>query len=174
VDWSYQAGPRFIAGDDSQTQALVGAIAHLITALSAIKLFQVKSDRDWVFLYLISFFEILLAAGLSFSPVYLASLAVYLVCGVSTVVAFEIHKARRKVKPVETRLLVSRDERMLRIAARRARAPRNTEIRRLPIVSVVFLVLITVVALPFSRSTARRLSSFYAWRLEFEELHRLL
>jgi len=148
LDWSYQAGPRFIAGDDSQTQALVGAIAHLITALSAIKLFQVKSDRDWVFLYLISFFEILLAAGLSFSPIYLVSLAVYLVCGVSTVVAFEIHKARRKVKTVETRLLVSRDERMLRLAARRARAPRNTEIRRLPIVSVVFLVLITVLALP--------------------------
>src|SRR3954453_18367626 len=70
LDWSYQAGARFIAADDSQTQALVGAIAHLITALSAIKLFQVKSDRDWVFLYLISFFEILLAAGLSFSPVY--------------------------------------------------------------------------------------------------------
>ena len=27
LDWSYQAGPRFITGDESQTQALVGAIA---------------------------------------------------------------------------------------------------------------------------------------------------
>ena len=40
---------------------------------------RIKSDRDWIFLYLISFFEVLLAAGLSFSPVFLASLSVYLV-----------------------------------------------------------------------------------------------
>ena len=46
------------------------ALAHLIVFLSAVKLLQVKKDRDWVFLYLISFFEVLLAAGLSFSPVF--------------------------------------------------------------------------------------------------------
>src|SRR6266850_1469695 len=97
LDWTYQSNPSFSAIDDSQTQALVGAIAHLIVVLSAIKLFQVKSDRDWVFLYLISFFEILLAAGLSFSPVFLATLLLYLLCGLSTIIAFEIRKARRGV-----------------------------------------------------------------------------
>ena len=37
-----------------------------------IKLFQKKADRDWLFLYLMSFFEVLLAAGMSISPLYLA------------------------------------------------------------------------------------------------------
>jgi protein-glutamine gamma-glutamyltransferase len=147
LDWTYQSGLRFIGGDELQTNALVSAIAHLIVVLSAIKLFQVKADRDWVFLYLISFFEILLAAGLSFSPVFLASLAVYLVCGVSTVISFEIFKARRGLKPVNTRLLISRDS-LFRRPGRPAAGRGNIEIKRLPVVSLVFLLLISVLALP--------------------------
>ena len=46
--------------------------------LLAIKLLQKKSDRDWIFLYLMSFFEVLLAAGLSISLLYLSSFLLYL------------------------------------------------------------------------------------------------
>lgn len=101
LDWKYQS----IRGE-APGRLGVNALAHLIVFLSAIKLLQVKSDRDWVFLYLISFFELLLAAGLSFSPVFLATLTLYLLCSLSTVMAFEIRKAQRGVKHVETRLLV--------------------------------------------------------------------
>ena len=94
LDWSYQSSLELTNIGELQTKALVSAIAHLIVVLSAIKLLQVKSDRDWVFLYLISFFEVLLSAGLSFSPVFLASLGIYLVCGVSTVIAFETPQTR--------------------------------------------------------------------------------
>ena len=147
LDWSYQSSLELTNIGELQTKALVSAIAHLIVVLSAIKLLQVKSDRDWVFLYLISFFEVLLAAGLSFSPVFLVSLSIYLVCGVSTVIAFEIYKAKRGLKMVDTRLLVAHDSLLFR-RPRRAGAPRNTEIRRLPVVSIVFLFLIIVLALP--------------------------
>ena len=68
LDWQYQKG---VAGGAERLG--VSALAHLIIFLAAVKLLQVKSDRDWVFLYLISFFEVLLAAGLSFSPIFLAS-----------------------------------------------------------------------------------------------------
>ena len=78
------------------------------------KLLQVKKDRDWVFLYLISFFEVLLAAGLSFSPIFLGMLALYLLAGLSAVTAFEIQKARRAVTRTETRLLVPPDSRVFR------------------------------------------------------------
>ena len=61
LDWQYQATAG--TGD----LVAVDALAHLIVFLSAIKLLQVKSDRDWVFLFLTSFFEVLLAAGLSSS-----------------------------------------------------------------------------------------------------------
>src|SRR5687767_6081348 len=43
----------------------VAVLSHLILFLSAVKLFQRKHDRDWFFLYLISFFTVLLAAGLT-------------------------------------------------------------------------------------------------------------
>ncbi len=134
------AGPHKTAG--------VSALAHLILFLSAIKLLQVKSDRDYVFLYLISFFEVLLAAGLSLSPVFLASLSVYLICGLSTVIAFEIHKARRNLKPAETRLLVPPDSTIFRRLARHGVRRRNIEVRRLPLTTGVLLTLIFTLALP--------------------------
>ena len=91
-DWHYQKQ----IGEPAERLG-VTALAHLIVFLSAVKLLQVKKDRDWVFLYLISFFEVLLAAGLSFSPVFLGSLTLYLLCGLSAVTAFEIQKARRSI-----------------------------------------------------------------------------
>src|SRR5205807_9677003 len=92
----------------------VAVLAHLILFLSAVKLLQRKADRDWFFLYLISFFEVLLAAGLTASPVFLGTLILYLACALSTVVAFEIRRARRKVKASQTRLLVPPDSSLFR------------------------------------------------------------
>src|SRR6185503_8145441 len=99
-------------GQRSNTEVTV--LAHLILFLSAVKLLQRKADRDWFFLYLISFFEVLLAAGLSVSPVFVATLTLYLLCALSTVVAFEIQKARQKVTATQTRLLVPPDSTLFR------------------------------------------------------------
>ena len=66
----------------------IAVLSHLILFLSFIKLLQIKADRDWFFLYLISFFEVLLAAGLTASPLFLLTLTVYLLCALTTVVAF--------------------------------------------------------------------------------------
>lgn len=142
LDWQYQ---KEIA--DAREKLGVNALAHLIVFLSAIKLLQVKSDRDWVFLYLISFFEVLLAAGLSFSPIFLATLLLYLFCGLSTIIAFEIRKARRGVDLAETRLLIPPDSRIFKRLIRTG-ARKNTEANRLPLVAVGLLLLIFVLALP--------------------------
>src|SRR6266576_3353205 len=90
------------------------AAAALILFVAAVKLLQRKGDRDWFFLYLISFFEVLLAAGLSVSPTFLATLALYLRCALTTIVAFEIQKARGKVTGAQTRLLVPPDSTLFR------------------------------------------------------------
>src|SRR5215211_4357750 len=140
-DWHYQKA----IGEPTERLG-VTALAHLIVFLSAVKLLQVKKDRDWVFLYLISFFEVLLAAGLSFSPVFLGTLTLYLLCGLSAVTAFEIQKARRAVAHTETRLLVPPDSRVFKKSGRRSW--RNSEAARLPFVAVSLLVLIFVLALP--------------------------
>src|SRR4029453_3913822 len=124
LDWHYQ---RSIG--EVRERLGVNALAHLITFLAAVKLLQVKSNRDWVFLYLISFFEVLLAAGLSLSPIFLLTLGLYLPCAISTVIAFEIRKARRSVALVETRLLGPPDARVFRRLTSLA-GKRNVAVRR--------------------------------------------
>lgn len=141
LDWQYQKQ----LGEPTERLG-VTALAHLIVFLSAVKLLQVKKDRDWVFLYLISFFEVLLAAGLSFSPVFLGTLTLYLLCGLSAVTAFEIQKARRSLAYTETRLLVPPDSRVFKKSGRRSW--RSSEAARLPVVAVALLILLFVLALP--------------------------
>ena len=63
---------------------LPGILARLILSLTAIKLLQRKSDRDWIFLYIMSFFAVLLAAGLSISALYLLSFVSYVFIMVCT------------------------------------------------------------------------------------------
>src|SRR5829696_2848065 len=140
-DWHYQQ----TLGEPVERLG-VTALAHLIVFLSAVKLLQIKKDRDWVFLYLISFFEVLLAAGLSFSPVFLGTLTLYLLCGLSAVTAFEIQKARRSLAYTETRLLVPPDSRVFKKIGRHSW--RSSEAARLPFVAVALLVLIFGMALP--------------------------
>src|SRR5437870_11493393 len=137
----------------------VVVLAHLILFLSAVKLLQRKADRDWFFLYLISFFEVLLAAGLTGSPVFLVTLVLYLLCALSTVVAFEIQKARRRVTTTQTRLLVPPDSTLFRKLPMRLWRRRYLETRRLPLVSLGLLVLIVVLALPLFLIAPRTASS---------------
>src|SRR4029450_8564154 len=141
VDWQIQKS----IGEPAERLG-VTALAHLIVFLSAVKLVQVKKDRDWVFLYLISFFEVLLAAGLSFRPVFLGTLTLYLLCGLCAVTAFEIQKARRSLAYTETRLLVPPDSRVFKKVGRRSW--RSPEAARLPYVAVALLFLIFLTALP--------------------------
>src|SRR5215813_9569661 len=73
------------------------ALVHMTLFVSAAKLLQEKRDRDWVFLYLIAFFQMLLAAGLTFDAIFVASLASFLFFFISTLAAFEIRRARREI-----------------------------------------------------------------------------
>lgn len=92
---------QFLRVTLSSERAGAATLAHLILWLCLLKLWQKKSDRDWVFLYLISFFEILLAAGLSITPLFLAVLILYLLFSICTIIAFEIRKTQRVIKVLE-------------------------------------------------------------------------
>lgn len=142
LDW------QLLSGSELRDRVGVSALAHLILFLSAVKLLQVKADRDWVFLYLISFFEVLLAAGLSISPLFLFTLSLYLLFALSSVLAFEIRKMRRSVQIAETRLLVAPDSTLFRRITTRGKNQRQNEAGRLPLVSFLLLIIILVLALP--------------------------
>ena len=137
----------------------VAVLSHLILFLSAVKLFQRKHDRDWFFLYLISFFTVLLAAGLTASPMFLGVLILYLLCALSTIVAFEIQKARKRVTATQTRLLVPPDSKLFQKLPMRLWRRRYLETRRLPLVSLGLLILIVILALPFFLIAPRTASS---------------
>ncbi len=77
--------------------AIAGVLARLILLLTAIKLFQTKTERDWIFLYLMAFFEVLLAAGISISPLFFVSMILYLLVTLCAIIAFEIRKTSRTI-----------------------------------------------------------------------------
>jgi len=143
----------------SRVNPEVTVLSHMILFLSAVKLLQRKLDRDWFFLYLISFFTVLLAAGLTSAPIFLAILVVYLLCALATIVAFEIQKAGRKIAATQTRLLVPPDSTLFQKLPMRLWRRRYLETRRLPLVSAGLLLLIVVLAFPFFLIVPRTASS---------------
>lgn len=134
----FYIGKYKIIGGETNALLVVEILAKMILSLSAIKLLQKKSDRDWLFLYLLSFFEVLLAAGLSISPFYLVSLILYLLVTICAVVTFEIRKTSRAT-------VVSNRIERARINEINFR---KISVARLPLTAISLLLLIIVFATP--------------------------
>lgn len=156
LDWKYK-----FSGGYGREQAAVATLARLILALAAIKLLQVKTDRDWFVLYIISFFQILLAAGFSISPLLAASFIVYLFIAVTTIIAFEIRKSARKISDQRSKLLdttidtdAQPDGARKKPRRKKRRSPEShVEVLhnanyRFPIIAVNLLILTLVLAVP--------------------------
>ena len=130
---------RFQFFDLSISESMLpGILARLILSLTAIKLLQRKSDRDWIFLYLMSFFELLLAAGLSISLGYLLAFAAYIFAITCSIILFEIRKTDRQTRERSTDLHKST------IAERLTAIP----VRRVLATSGALILLIALVAVP--------------------------
>jgi protein-glutamine gamma-glutamyltransferase len=137
IAWKYQ-----IIGFALSESALAGLLARMILILAAVKLLQKKSDKDWIFLYLISFFEVLLAAGLSISPLYLASFVLYLLATICAVIAFEIRKTSREVwNDLETGQKSVKENEVEDVFGK-------TSILHLPVTSFLLLLIMISVAVP--------------------------
>lgn len=116
---------------------VAGILGRLILTLSAIKILQRKSDRDWIFLYLMAFFEVLLAAGLSISATYLLSFILFVFVMVCTVIVFEVRKTSGQVAA--------------KFASDKAIAtdqPAPLPARRLPAAAVILIFFIISTSLP--------------------------
>ena len=132
VGWKY----KFWIFSNGET-AVAGILSQLILLLSVIKLFQKKADRDWLFLYLMAFFEVLLGAALSISPLYLGSLILYLFVTVLAIVGFEIRKSSRVVDKISDKKSSETNESLNR-----------TPFRKLPATAIILLFLIAAFAAP--------------------------
>ena len=132
IAWKY----KFWSFASNET-AVAGILSQLILVLSVIKLFQKKSDRDWLFLYLMAFFEVLLGAALSISPLYLGSMILYLFVSVLAVIAFEIRKSSRFV-----------DKNLNKNTFQTSENLNKTPFRKLPVTAITLLILIVAFATP--------------------------
>jgi protein-glutamine gamma-glutamyltransferase len=116
---------------------VAGVLGRLILTLSAIKMLQRKADRDWIFLYLMAFFEVLLAAGLSISGLYFASLVLFVFVMVSTIITFEIRKTGRTTA-----------HNVANWGDAPAKEPTALPVRRLPGAAAALIVCIVLFAIP--------------------------
>jgi len=77
---------------------LIGGFGLLIQSVVGIKLGQKKGYRDWVFLYLLSFFSVLLSAAIDISPAFVFSLSIHIGLTASSLFLLEILRAESRLK----------------------------------------------------------------------------
>ena len=142
----------FVFIDAAFITSRVLALVHMTLFVSAAKLFQNKRDRDWVFLYLIAFFQMLLAAGLTFNAIFVASLALFLFFFISTLAAFEIRRAGREVSTLEEETIapIKQPQRIkYRMNEARAEGKKKNRVRYLFGASFAQIVIVAALTLPF-------------------------
>jgi transglutaminase-like putative cysteine protease len=152
IDWKVLEG--FEPPEQAGT-AGVSALAHLTVFLCCVKLLQVKSDRDWLFIYLVTFFQVLLAAGLSISPLFVVALCIYVFCSLLTVLCFEVRKASRRAPASETRLLIAHEKESVKSFSRRGAPRKAFRSSRLSLAALCLFVLIFALSLPIFFVTPR-------------------
>ncbi|NNE65529.1 MAG: DUF3488 domain-containing protein [Pyrinomonadaceae bacterium] len=138
VDWRFR-----ITGVLSGDLFAASGLAFLILFLSVVKLAQKKTNKDWIFIYLITFFEVLLAAGLSISPLYLVTLFSFLFTATCAIIAFEIRKSLNEGQDEAS----GQNTGIKRVATEDRESLRMPRLR-LPAVSIILLTAITLVGLP--------------------------
>ncbi|MEO6726734.1 MAG: DUF3488 and transglutaminase-like domain-containing protein [Blastocatellia bacterium] len=73
----------------------VVAVIHFVLFATSLKLLRVKGNRDWLWLYLVSFGVVLMSAGLMAGTHFLLLLVIYLFAALSTFISFEIYRSQQ-------------------------------------------------------------------------------
>ncbi len=73
----------------------VTVIVHFIFFASSLKLLRAKTSRDWLWLYIVSFCQVLMAAGMMAGTQFFLLLIIYLLAAISAFVSFEIRRSQQ-------------------------------------------------------------------------------
>ena len=77
--------------------SFIPATIHLVLFLELTKLFQEKTDKDYLYLIVLSFLQILAAASLTIDVSFVATLFLFTVALVSTLMSFDMYRCTRKL-----------------------------------------------------------------------------
>ncbi len=76
--------------------SFISAIIHLVLFLELAKLAQKKVDKDYLYLILLAFLQVLAASSLTIDISFVFTLFFFLVALVSTLMSFDIHRSQRE------------------------------------------------------------------------------
>src|SRR5205085_3037805 len=75
--------------------SFIPASIHLVLFLQLAKLYQEKADKDYLYLIILSFLQILAASSLTIDISFVATLFLFLVSLVSTLMSFDMYRSER-------------------------------------------------------------------------------
>src|SRR5437773_1596019 len=78
--------------------SFIPASIHLVLFLQAAKLYQKKTDRDYLYLIVLSFLQVLAASSLTIDISFVATLFLFMVALVSTLMSFDMYRSERNNK----------------------------------------------------------------------------
>lgn len=70
-------------------------IIHFVLFTTTLKMLRRKTARDWLWLHVVSFCQMIMVAGLMMGPEFLLLLAIYLVAAIPTLVAQEVWQSKQ-------------------------------------------------------------------------------
>ncbi|MGH9802516.1 MAG: DUF3488 domain-containing protein, partial [Blastocatellia bacterium] len=73
----------------------VSVVTHFVLFAASLKLLRPKTNRDWLWLHIVSFCIVLMSAGMMVGTIFLLLLVVYLLAAASTFIAFEIRRTQQ-------------------------------------------------------------------------------
>jgi transglutaminase-like putative cysteine protease len=85
---AFYAADYFLLGS-----GFVNSTVHLVLFSMVVKLFSVRRDRDYVYLAVLAFMEVLAASVLTVDTLFLATFLLFALLAVNTFVAFEIRRS---------------------------------------------------------------------------------
>jgi transglutaminase-like putative cysteine protease len=77
------------------SRSFIPASIHLVLFLQLMKLYQEKTDKDYLYLIILSFLQILAASSLTIDISFVATLFLFLVALVSTLMSFDMYRSER-------------------------------------------------------------------------------
>jgi len=78
------------------SRSFITASIHLVLFLQLAKLYQEKTDKDNLYLILLSFLQVLAASSLTIDITFIAALFMFLIALVSTLMSFDMSRSERK------------------------------------------------------------------------------
>jgi protein-glutamine gamma-glutamyltransferase len=78
------------------SRSFIPASIHLVLFLQLAKLYQEKTDKDYFYLIILSFSQILAASSLTIDISFVATLFLFLVALISTLMSFDMYRSERK------------------------------------------------------------------------------